>query len=142
VIREATLADVPVLVELGERFRAEYYSEILASNTEQMTEVARRLIAIDHGLLLVDDRGGALVGMLGGFVYDHPISGSRTAVEMFWYVMPEFRGAGIRLLKRFERWAHDAGASLLQMIAPSSEVGSMYERMGFTYVETTYQKGL
>lgn len=142
MIREATENDVTEIVVLGEALRAEQYDGVVTSNLDKMREITTQLIEADHGLVLVDDRGGTLVGIIGAFVYDHPISGDRTAVEVFWYVAPAFRGAGVRLLKRLEAWARAAGAVVLQMIAPTAEVGRMYERMGFTALETTFQKGL
>ena len=142
MIREATLEDVGAIVALGEALRAEQYGQSVTSNLAKMSELTLNLITAEHGLVLVDDREGTLVGILGAFVYDHPISGDRTAVEVFWYVAPAFRGAGVRLLRRLEAWAKAAGAVMLQMIAPTSEVGLLYERMGFTMLETTFQKGL
>jgi RimJ/RimL family protein N-acetyltransferase len=52
--------------------------------------------------MLAAERGGKIVGMLGYSIYDHFIGGEKSAVEVFWWVEPEHRGDGLRLLDRLE----------------------------------------
>jgi GNAT superfamily N-acetyltransferase len=141
LIRLATSADVPRLVEMGQRFRRETtYSQHLAENPEQMEKLLEQLMSSDG--VLVSEREGVLVGMIGYIVYSHFLSGDTVAGEVFWWVEPEARGDGLRLLREAERRAKERGARHLQMIAPTAQVAHVYERLGFTYVESTYQKTL
>lgn len=137
-IRLAVEADIPRLVEMGQRFRAEStYSKFLADNPEKMAELGRMLLKKD-GLLLME-RDGAIVGMLGFFLHSHFISGEQVAGEVFWWVEPECRGEGLKLLDEMKRHARAAGAKYIHMIAPSKRVARLYQHLGFEWVESTHQ---
>jgi len=141
MIRQATASDVPRLVEMGRRFRSETgYARVLAENPQKMTELATQLASL--GCLLVSERGGELVGMLGYFVYPHFISGEQTAGEVFWWVEPECRGEGVKLLREAEKRARESGAEKMQMIAPTDRVANLYKRLGYEFVEASYQRSL
>lgn len=149
VIREATADDVPALVAMGQRFRnSTVYARRLRDNPEQMAETGLMLIHSDDGLLLVADRGGAPIGMIGVLVFPHHLSGERTAGELFFWVDPEYRGYGVRLLRQAERWARERGATTMQMIAPvvidepDDDVGPFYARVGYHALEVAYEKDL
>lgn len=143
VIREATEADIPRLIEMGERFLTEtVYRGRVAVNPSAMARTVARLLVSDGGAVFVSERDHTVVGMIGMLVFEHPITGEITASELFWWVEPEARGTGIRLLKRGEQWARDAGAERIHMIAPTSDVGRLYERLGYTALETTYERAL
>lgn len=91
-------------------------------------------------------RDGEIVGALGGVVTADPNDGVLTGSEMFWWVQPECRGHGLRLLMQFEEWARGRGAKRLAMVHLLSlmpeKVGKLYERMGYTAVEVNYHKQL
>jgi GNAT superfamily N-acetyltransferase len=140
MIREAVIADVPRLVEMGCRFIAAYPDRI-ATNPAQLDHLARWLID-GAGVIFVSERTGAVTGMLGAVIFPHPMSGQRTASEMFWWVEPDSRGEGIKLLKRMEQWAQAEGAERILMIAPTLAVGHLYNRLGYTAIETSYVRTL
>jgi GNAT superfamily N-acetyltransferase len=141
VIRQATASDVPRLVEMGRRFRSETgYAKVLAENPQKMTELATQLT--DLGCLLVSERAGELVGMLGFLVFPHFMSGEVTATETFWWVEPEHRGEGIKLLREAEKTARTYGAEKMAMIAPDDRVANLYKRLGYEFVEASYQRSL
>jgi GNAT superfamily N-acetyltransferase len=143
VIRPATHEDVPALVVMGQQFaQTEMYRDVLHENPEQMAIVAGNLIDHESGAILVLERDGILVGMIGILCTVHFLSGELCAGEVFWWVTPGHRGDGVRLLKAAESWAMVRGAKTLQMIAPTERVGQFYDRMGFTRIETGYQKAL
>ena len=142
-IRAATVDDVPAVVRMGLRFRQDtVYRSRVAENQTQMTALAHRLVDDEAGLLLVVDRNGAVVGMIGAMAFPHHISGQPTVGELFFWVEPEHRGCGVRLLKRAEQWARDRGATSMQMIAPTPDVERLYQRLGYTALEVTYEKPL
>lgn len=143
MIRDATIDDVPRLVEMGRRFWADSpYRLTLTENPAQMATIAERLVTQADGVVLVAATPFGLVGMLGLLLFAHHLSAELVAGEVFWYVEPEHRGAGLRLLKQAEEWARAHGARRLQMIAPDTRVGQVYARFGYTPVEVAYQKDL
>lgn len=139
MIRTATKADIPRMVEMGQRFRNESsYNKYLAENPAKMAELGEKLVAVDG--ILVAEHDGKLTGMLGYIVHEHFISGEKVAGEVFWWV--EKRGDGLELLREMERRAKAAGAKYIQMIAPSQRVARLYTIMKFDFVESTYQRTL
>lgn len=143
VIREAATDDVDRLVAMGRRFRDDtVYASRVRENVEQMAALTHRLIADENGLLLVVERAGTVVGMIGALLFPHHMSGDLTAGELFFWMEPEHRGYGVRLLVRAERWARERGATTMQMIAPSEEVGILYRRLGYSPLEVAYEKRL
>src|SRR5580698_1547835 len=117
-VRLATAEDIPRLVAMGRRFRSETsYSKYLGENPERMAELGAILLAKDG--LLVLERDGEAVGMLGFILHSHFISGELVAGEVFWWVEPEHRGDGLKLLEETKRRAKIAGAKYLHMIAPT-----------------------
>lgn len=143
MIRVATAADIPRLIEMGTHFMAETsYGKRLGNNPDQMATIGAQLIENEQGVLFVAEQDGELVGMIGALCFAHHISGERVAAEVFWWVEPSFRGCGVRLMKRAEQWAKAAGAVRFQMVSPSPEVGALYERMGYEPIEVAYERAL
>lgn len=144
VVREAVESDIPRVVEMGRDFlTSTKYAQFTCFNSDAMAAVARLLINDENKVLFVAEKDGAVVGMLGLMLYPHPLSGEPFVGELCWWVEPSSRGRiGMMLLVRGERWAKDSGAFAYQMIAPTPEVASMYERLGFTPVEVSYYKRL
>nr|QBM02657.1 hypothetical protein [uncultured archaeon] len=144
MIRAATLADVPQLVELGVRFMLESgYARHLSIDRHAQAQLATDLIQAAHGVLLVYERAGKIVGMLGAIATHHPHSGDSVMSELFWYVAPDARGAGVRLLQEAEHWAISRGITKSLVVAPEgAPVGSLYIRMGYRPLETQYIKDL
>ena len=141
MIRLAGEADIPRLVEMGKRFRGSTtYAGHIAENLDRMANTAARLAATDG--VLVSERDGRIVGMLGYILFDHFLSGELIAGEVFWWVEPEHRGDGVRLLFEAEKRARAAGALRMQMIAPTDRVAAVYQKLGYEFVEAAYQKTL
>lgn len=135
------MADLPRLVEMGKRFRASSsYRDFIPENTDAMVQTATKLISF--GTVYVSQSGSKVNGMIGFLLFDHPLSGEKTASEIFWWVEPEARGTGLRLLNAMKRSAKASGAVKMQMIAPSPEVAAIYELLKFQKIETHYQKSL
>jgi GNAT superfamily N-acetyltransferase len=143
VIREATTADVPRLVAMGTRFLSEtVYRGRMTVTPVQMADTVHMLLASPAGTVFVAERDGNLVGMIGLLFYTQTISGEATVAELFWWVEPEHRGNGVRLLKRAEKWAVERGATAMHMVAPTPDVGALYTALGYELIESTYQRTL
>lgn len=143
IIRPATLADVPQLVEMGRAFRLSVYAESVAENVDQMAETAASLITGDSSVIFVSEgRGGELTGMIGLLCHRHFLSGALTVSEAFWWA--DQPGAGMRLYQRGRQWALERGAVRLQMVQPLSDVrvGDLYQRLGFRCVECAWELDL
>lgn len=142
-VREAVLSDIPRIVAMGQRFiRETDYHTVIVPSPVALAHTAEHLITSDRCALFVTEAYGVLTGMIGLLLYDHPVSGQLTASELAWWVDPEHRGDGVLLLDLAEAWARAAGATALQMIAPSPVVERFYRLRGFARVEVLYQKGL
>ena len=141
MIREANAEDIPRLVEMGMNFHnASPYHDHIRENPEQFRKLGEQLVA-RNGLLL-SEREGEICGMFGYFVYPHFMSSEIVAGEVFWWVEPHYRGDGVKLLREAEKRAKTAGAKRMQMIAPDDRVGTLYKRLGYNFVEASYQKTL
>lgn len=141
MIRLATEQDIPRLVEMGRRFRGETsYAKYLSDNPEKMAQTAKMLLK-QGGIVLVEENEN-IVGMLGYILHDHFLSGEKYAGEVFWWVEPEYRGVGLALLREAENRARQAGATQMQMIAPTKQVAAVYRYFGYGYVESTFQRAL
>lgn len=94
--------------------------------------------------VFIIETDGVITGMLGAMIYPDPNDGALVATEMFWYVAPEARGAGLRLLRDFEAWATDRGAARLIMVhlhdLMPEALAKLYQRRGYRPVETHYIK--
>lgn len=142
-IREATSTDIPRLVEMGQRFlQSTPYRELLKDNPAGMSAMATLLVESPDGVVLVSE-SSEVTGMIGVLICSHHISAERMANEVFLWVEPQARGtSGLRLLRAAEAWALDHGAVRMQMVAPDTSVGKIYQRFGYAQMEIAYQRRL
>ena len=142
--RLATLADVARIVEMGRRFLGDSsYAHVYLENVEQLSALAFRVInSADGDVLLALDATDHIVGMIAMIAFDHFISGQRAAGEVVYWVEPDARGCGVRLLKAAESWAKAHGAVQMQMVSPTERVDRLYERLGYQPVERIFQRAL
>jgi len=144
-IREATLLDTEVLIAMTHRFLASSSYGFWLGKAEDERLVRLVLTVFELGTILVADDGGDVVGMIALAAVEHPVTGRRFAEELAWWVEPEQRRGttGPRLLRAAEEWCRKMELSVVKMVAPAgSDVGRFYRRMGYTEVETAWQKGL
>lgn len=116
------------------------------------TRTFDNLIWSGRGIVLasyrLSEHNRTISGALGGVLAPSPFNGKLMAVEMFWFVIEEYRGSadGIRLLKAFEQWAVEQRAEMISMIhllaLQPEKLGKLYQRMGYHPVETNYIKHL
>jgi len=143
-IREAVEADIPRIVEMGSRSLREgpYKDEL--DNPERTAETALKVIREARGKILLAEEQGKVTGLLGFIIYSHFFTGKNTAIELMWYVEPEFRQTwtAIMLLRAAQRIAKDMGALKMQFTAPTEEVGRAYEALGYSKLEVAYQRTL
>ena len=136
MIREATSADIPVIVEMARRFH-EAREDRFAFNPEDTARFAANLIASPVGVVLISERGfisGAVMGAPGN-------AANLTAHELFWWAEDR---QGLRLLRAFEEWARDMGCADVVVSFPAGDgvVGRILERGGYEPETMAVRKGL
>jgi len=124
MIRRATAEDIPRIIELGRGNHAAVSNAPF--DADAATGFVRYVLA--NGAVFLS--GG---GMIGGLI--HPLwsaPSERQAWEMFWHATD---GSGLRLLKAFQSWAHENGATTHFTTTRESPA---LERMGFTRQKIAY----
>ncbi|UXT99925.1 GNAT family N-acetyltransferase [Agrobacterium tumefaciens] len=83
-------------------------------------------------------------GLLMAAAYEHPFGAGRIAKETVWFVSPWARGRGsMRMLDAYESWARSLGCVSVGMASlATNDVSSLYERRGYSAVETHFMKSL
>lgn len=83
-------------------------------------------------------------GVLMACAFEHPFGAGRIAKETVWFVTPEARGRGaIMMLDAYEEWARSVGCVSAGMASlATNDVSSLYERRGYSAVETHFMKSL
>lgn len=143
MIRAATLDDIPRIVELGVRFMHECgNARFLSVNPDAQAGLTAMLIDAENGLVLVDERAGEIVGMIGVIATLHPTSGDSVMSELFWYVLPHARGGGLRLLRTAEDWARSIGVAKSIVVSPNRKVSALYKRLGYAPLELQFIKDI
>lgn len=161
LIRHATDADKPRLIEMAARFLLETpYGRLFDERATPMSlsELIGNVLALGVIFVAEVSVGCAflcpgctarcapslkLVGMLAIVAIPHPMTGRTYADEIAWWVEPEHRHGtlGPKMLREAEDWAISQGANMLKMVAPAgSTVGRFYEHVGYRPVETAYIK--
>lgn len=132
----ASLADVPRIVELGQRFHAYSVHRDIPLDVEAFEAFAASLV--EGGAVFLSEDG-----MCGGLVspsYFNPAF--RVAVELFWYAPT----GGQPLRQAFEAWALERGADAIQFTAMSDArlpaVTRLYRMAGYVPIETSFVKRL
>ena len=146
MIRELTVDEIPLCVEGGKSF---FDEGKLPGGFKPEIFIAcwQRLIRNGIGVILgLFNESGEIQGALGAVIYPDMNNGDITAVENFWYMLPQCRGQGLKLLKEYEKWARRRGAKRLAMIhllnLQPEKLGALYQRLGFEPIETNYIKVL
>lgn len=137
-VRRARPEDFPVLVELGRAMQQEsprYRG--LSFVDERCLKLLGFLCTSPHGVVLVAENDGQIVGMIVGFASQHFFSEDWTAGELVVYVTPEYRGGScaVKLIRQYEEWAMSLGVKDISL-GISTEIDTdrtadFYGRMGY-----------
>lgn len=119
------------------------YAGQVEDNPKQTAAFALDVIT-KQGKVVVAEEDGIIIGLFGFILYDHPFTAKKTAYELMWYVMQEYRESftAIALLRGAQRIAQEMGAVDMQVSAPTEEVGIAYKSLGYEKIEVLYQKSL
>jgi len=146
LIRDAKITDLPILLDMGERFfNASEFVKVTIYDPISFQSTALQLI--DSDILLVGEDDGKVVGMIGALVYPLYFNQSHiTGQEMFWWVDEDKRKSkvGRDLLRVLEQRAKDMGANSFAMISLDSMnpklMDRVYKMKGYFPAEHTYYK--
>jgi GNAT superfamily N-acetyltransferase len=143
MVREASSADLPRIVDLGSQsLKDGPYAGIIRDVPEQARKCAEHVL--EHGKILLGINDGQVVGLLGFIFAHHHFSNQPYAAELMWYVEPEHRAGGIalQLLWAAEKAAKKMGAESFLFTAPNEDVAAIYKRFGYSKLEVTFSKAL
>lgn len=145
MIRNATQADVPAIVEMSAKFYATTsYAGWAEFNPETVAALASNLA--ENHVMLVAEADGKVCGMVGLFVAPFMFNADRVgAYEVVWWVDPDAQGAGVgkALLAAIEPACKAKGANAIQMVHLASsppQASMIYERMGYAHTESSYTR--
>lgn len=139
MIRPATLADIPAIVELGRKMHSE--SPIfrrLAYSPTKVATLCEQLIEFEEGFAWVGGTDQTLYGGMLGHIGPPWMSDEPVANELALFVEKTARGALLasRLLRVFVSWSKIEGARLVIVGASTGvepeRTAQFYERFGFT----------
>lgn len=139
--REAMGQDLPALVGL---VKALHTSANMALPVEESVtrHNLQSMILRPSGLVLVSgDVPNAFIAATVGY---STVSSLPVAQEHGWYAAPEAKGAGLRLLIMFERWAKEQGCGFIRMSTPpgNERAASLLKRRGFFLSECVWAKAI
>ena len=117
-IRQATLDDLPALINIGEIMQAESprFSE-LSFSAARLGHTLAGLIKSPMGFVWVAEaEGGEVVGSMVAAAYQHWASDDLVSSDLALFMAPSHRGgsAAARLARKYHQWARDLGVRLIQ----------------------------
>lgn len=141
MIREATRADIPAMLEKAARFADTIkVTETVGYDPETVAGLLAGLIDNPMGFVLVGEGGG-----VGGLVHPSMFNAEHmTGSELFWWVDADQRGHGLRLFAAMEDAARARGAQ--SWVVSTMEAlnfagaGRFYERRGYQPCDRNYIK--
>jgi len=149
MIRIATSADLPRIVEMAEKFFRQTKMYSVTGFDEESIKKTFSFLDGEKGVCYVLEIDGHVVGMVGALAYEFYMNLSiRIGQELFWWVDDDHRGSSgsIKMMKAIEEWAKKAGCVSFAMIAldgiDHEKVCSIYSRLGYSKSEYVYVKEL
>ncbi|MCC7310798.1 MAG: GNAT family N-acetyltransferase [Sulfuritalea sp.] len=145
MIRPATLADLPRLIQLAKTMHAESRLAVLSFNPDKV--LAMLTYCLQSGLLLVAERDGEIIGGFAGIIEEHWFSDDLVATDMGLFVEPGKRGgfAAAALVSAFLDWAEQRGAKMTDILINTGvrveDTAKLLDRLGGGRVGLIYSWG-
>lgn len=143
IVRPALPRDIPWIVDAAGEFAADAYPGDRIDETH-IDGVVCCAITDESALVAVLEIGGAFAGCFLATVGENPLTSKPVCAEVFFWVAPQFRGHGKRLLTYVENWAKSKGCVGVALSRPESadRAGKCFEAWGYAPVERWYRKTL
>lgn len=144
-VREARPEEAYAVALFMKRFE-ECTSHVLVDPEYAGAKYRQFILDGTGAMLILEDDSGRMIGGLGCLKAPDLHYPRTFAVETFWYVAPEHRGQGVRLLDAFEDWASRHGCAYTAMIHLSDSMPdrleAFYKSRGYALVEKHYVRNL
>lgn len=147
-LRLASLDDIPYLLDLAKtQYETSGWDMIPVDYTKARQMFEKFVIeGQKEAMVLISHDKGKAVGVMAAYAFTPLFSNSKVAVEVLWYLEPEYRGRrGVDMKQAFEYWAKLIGAEFVQYgVLSTSPDGleKLYQRDGMHKSETVYIKKL
>lgn len=117
-----------------------YWSKGYDLNEEWVTNILKL-----PNIHIIEEEEKAL--MVVTWIDNHPLfKGHKVALELLWYVKPEFRGSlvGPKMFVKYEQWARDNGCTIIlaDNIGDAPKIDRFYENSGYSLIEKKFMKEL
>lgn len=144
MIREATIADIDRLVELGTQMHTESKYSIYNFDPIKVRFYIKTVIEHDHGMLFVYEKDGFVLGGVMGWIEEQYFGHDKLLCDLALFVESNKRGAmaGALLIKKFIEYGKEQGVA--QIILSNStgvdkdRVAKLYEKLGMEHVGFVY----
>lgn len=118
----------------------------LTTSYARMDEGFDAIMSSPNGVLYVAEVKGEVVGMVAAVLAPSLFSEDNIAVELLWYMKPEYRTArgAFKLMDKYEEWARAKNVKVASMTDTHqlADLQKLYERKGWMLSEKTYIKVL
>ncbi len=139
--RLATVADIPFLLDIGERFFAYSPYQGLAKYDPETVGTFLKWMMDSSDACVIRHDTGAIGGLLTPIYFSKD---TKVATELFWWADSN----GAALSKAFEAWGKDVGATVITMAClngpgiNSAAFDRLYRMGGYRKIETAYMRAL
>lgn len=149
IIRRATEADLPIMIELGAKMHEESVYSRFDYDPDKLLANGRDWLKFPdlYFLAVAEDNTGQVIGMYAGFISEYYFGRDLCAYDLLLFVDPSRRGgmAAVMLIKAFEEWAWSLGAKEVcpgttTMVAPE-RTSRLFHHLGYTVVGSIFKKG-
>lgn len=126
MIRLAVEADTPSIIDMVELLAA----AVSGPQTPCRIKTGRTITGLIHspdGAVWLSDGG-----FIAGCITQTIISPDPVAIELGWWASDR---SGLALLRTFERWAHERGATLIKLTCNGGPAQAILERSGYRVAE-------
>lgn len=144
MIRPATTADIPDIVEHGRRMHTDTSYAHVTYSPARVAATCATLIS--NGFIIVAELDGVIVGAMLGDVCQPWYTEDYTGIEHALYLQPEHRNGllAAKMVRSFEKWCVSMGA---KQIRPGVGTGvgnveRLYEALGFKRVGSFFNKDI
>lgn len=139
--RFADLSDVKGIVATVVNFAKNKGSktEYNLFSSRHLESELTRLINSPSGCVILSVESNRVVGVLVGTISGSLFSPALAAEELMWWIEPEYRGRGLKMMRMFEQWAKDSGAVMCVM-SGFDDLEKFYKLKGYEKRSTHYTK--
>lgn len=142
MIRNAQKSDVnSIIILLLDFWRQSPFVDLIEPDAETLYDTIIFLIDNEKTLLHVLEKNGKVVGVIGFVLQPNWFNNKHiTAIELFWYVKPKYRGSGAKLLLYAKKQLQHLGADTVEMggVPPYQSTENIYAKMGLIPTDRKY----